>query len=102
MECKFSFFKRLVHRKLFEISGKIFLKGRNETNDISRPYTLNADQQMMIAFVPNKTVIPFVLCFVQQEEIIRKQFHQYKKTCRCRETKPVPTYIESTTSAIEH
>ena len=107
MECKFSFFKRLVHRKLFEISGKKFFskyltKGRNETNDISRPYTLNADQQMMIAFVPNVTVIPFVFCFVQQEEIIRKQFHQYKKTCRCRETKPVPTYIESTTSAIEH
>ena len=107
MEAKFSFFKRLVHRKLFEISGKKFFskyltKGRNETNDISRPYTLNADQQMMIAFVPNKTVIPFVFCFVQQEEIIRKQFHQYKKTCRCRETKPVPTYIESTTSAIEH
>ena len=57
---------------------------------------------MMIAFVPNKTVIPLVFCFVQQEEIIRKQFHQYKKTCRCRETKPVPTYIESTTSAFEH
>ena len=72
MECKFSFFKRLVHRKLFEISGKIFLKGRNETNDISRPYTLNADQQMMIAFAPNKTVIPLVFCFVHQEEIIRK------------------------------
>ena len=107
MESKFSFFKRLVHRKLFEISGKKFFskyltKGRNETNDISRPYTLNADQQMMIAFVPNKTVIPLVFCFVQQEEIIRKQFHQYKKTCRCRETKPVPTYIESTTSPIEH
>ena len=77
MECKFSFFKRLVHRKLSEISGKKFFskhltKGRNETNDISRPYTLNADQQMMIAFVPNKTVIPLVFCFVQQEEIIRK------------------------------
>ena len=77
MECKFSFFKRLVHRKLFEISGKKFFskyltKGRNETNDISRPYTLNADQQMMIAFVPNKTVIPLVFCFLHQEEIIRK------------------------------
>ena len=77
MEAKFSFFKRLVHRKLFEISGKKFFskyltKGRNETNDISRPYTLNADQQMMIAFVPNKTVIPLVFCFVHQEEIIRK------------------------------
>ena len=80
MECKFSFFKRLVHRKLFEISGKKFFskyltKGRNETNDISRPYTLNADQQMMIAFVPNKTVIPLVFCFVQQEEIIRKHIN---------------------------
>ena len=67
MEIKFSFFKRLVHRKLFEISGKNFFskyltKGRNETNDISRPYTRNADQQMMIAFVPNKTVIPLVFC----------------------------------------
>ena len=100
-------FKRLVYFSYLKFEQKFFFskyftKGRNETNDISRPYTLNADQQMMIAFVPNKTVIPFVFCFVQQEEIIRKQFHQYKKTCRCRETKPVPTYIESTTSAIEH
>ena len=70
-------FQKIGSRKLFEISGKKFFskhltKGRNETNDISRPYTLNADQQMMIAFVSNKTVIPFVFCFVQQEEIIRK------------------------------
>ena len=77
MESKFSFFKRLVHRKLFEISGKNFFSkhltnGWNETNDISRPYTPNADQQMMIAFVPNKKVIPLVFCFVHQEEIIRK------------------------------
>ena len=80
MEAKFSFFKRLVHRKLFEISGKKFFskyltKGRNETNDISRPYTLNADQHIMIAFVPNKAVIPLVFCFVQQEEIIRKHIN---------------------------
>ena len=26
----------------------------------------------MIAFVPNKTVIPLVFCFVHEEEIIRK------------------------------
>ena len=26
MESKFSFFKRLAHRKLFEISGKIFFQ----------------------------------------------------------------------------
>jgi len=69
MESKFSFFKRLVHRKLFEISGKKFFskyltKGRNKTNDISCPYTVNADQQIMIAFIPNKTVIPLVFCFV--------------------------------------
>ena len=69
MESKFSFFKRLVGRKLFELSAIFFFfskyltKGRNETNDISRPYTLNADQQMMIAFVSNKTVIPLVFCF---------------------------------------
>ena len=69
MESKFSFFKRLVHRKLFQIS-KYLTKGRNETNDISRPCTLNADQQIMIAFFPNKTLIPLVFCFVQQEEII--------------------------------
>ena len=109
MEAKFSFFKRLVHRKLFEISGKKFFskhltKGRNETNDISRPYTLNADQQMMIAFVPNKTVIPLVFCFSPARGNYSQtyKFNQYKKTCRCLETRKLPTYIESTTSEFEH
>ena len=61
---------------------------------------------MMITFVPNKTVIPLVFCFVQQEEIIRNHnsinTRKLAVLSKLGLIRKLPTYIESTTSASEH